>query len=241
MKKLSQIMILALLVTLFACESGSTNKSKTSSTNNVVNRSNSQGLVIKKVLQTSSYTYIKYLKDGEISWGAIPRRNDIVIGNTYYGDKFMEMNKFHSKELDRTFATIYFIGAISDKPLTNQPMAMKKKTGSAKVGNMEVEKITPVKGETTVEDLYKDKSAFAGKTILVHGKVVKFTAEVMKKNWVHLQDGTKSGENFDITITTPDFVKVGDIVSFKGTVVLNKDFGYGYKYDVLIENAKLIK
>ena len=33
--------------------------------------------------------------------------------------------------------------------------------------------------------------------------------------------------------------KVGDIVTFEGKLVLNKDFGYGYKYDYLVEKATI--
>ena len=63
----------------------------------------------------------------------------------------------------------------------------------------------------------------------------------MNKNWVHLQDGTKDGTNFDLTITTLDSVKAGDIVVFEGKVTLDKDFGAGYFYEVILEDAKLTK
>jgi len=63
----------------------------------------------------------------------------------------------------------------------------------------------------------------------------------MKKNWVHLQDGSSFNGFNDITITTLEKLKVDDIVSLKGTVVLNKDLGSGYKYDVLVEDAVLVK
>jgi hypothetical protein len=61
----------------------------------------------------------------------------------------------------------------------------------------------------------------------------------MNKNWVHLQDGTRDGDNWDLAITTQDIVKTGDIVVFEGVVALNKDFGAGYVYDVILEDAKL--
>ena len=59
----------------------------------------------------------------------------------------------------------------------------------------------------------------------------------MNKNWVHIQDGTGGENTFDLTITTLDEVKLGAIVKFEGTVVINKDFGHGYKYDLLLEDA----
>jgi hypothetical protein len=34
---------------------------------------------------------------------------------------------------------------------------------------------------------------------------------------------------------------VGDIVTLEGKIVLDQDFGYGYKYELLMEDAKIIK
>jgi hypothetical protein len=62
----------------------------------------------------------------------------------------------------------------------------------------------------------------------------------MNTNWVHIQDGTKSNNDFDLTVTTNDVTKVGDVVTFEGTVSLKKDFGAGYFYEVIVENAKLL-
>ena len=75
----------------------------------------------------------------------------------------------------------------------------------------------------------------------VKGHVVKFTEAVMEKNWVHIQDGTKAGGDFDLTITTTNIVAVGDIAVFEGVVTLDKDFGYGYAYDVLLEEAVVLE
>ena len=61
----------------------------------------------------------------------------------------------------------------------------------------------------------------------------------MNKNWVHLQDGTKDGDNFDLVITTLDAVNTGDVVIFEGVVTLDKDFGSGYFYEVIVEDALL--
>jgi hypothetical protein len=65
--------------------------------------------------------------------------------------------------------------------------------------------------------------------------------EIMNKNWIHLQDGTSFNGFNDITITSLEKVKVDEIVSLKGKVVLNKDLGSGYKYDILIEDATVVK
>jgi hypothetical protein len=94
-------------------------------------------------------------------------------------------------------------------------------------------------GGKTVEEIFAGKDQLNGKTVAVRGKVVKFSPEIMGKNWIHLQDGTgKEGTN-DLTVTTAAVAKTGDTVLVKGTLVANKDFGYGYKYDVIMEDATL--
>lgn len=59
----------------------------------------------------------------------------------------------------------------------------------------------------------------------------------MDKNWVHIQDGTNFKGKFDLTVTTDREFKIGDVVTFEGRISLNKDFGYGYYYEVLMENG----
>lgn len=234
MKRVTSFLAVILMITFFACESGSGSKSYK------VNNPKLREVVVKEVIQTTSYTYLKFKEADAVYWGAIPRNDEMVEGNTYYFDNFMEMKNFPSKELDRTFDNIYFIQTISDKPFPAAGAMNQDKKGSPKAGDMEVENITPVEGGTTISELYSNKSDLTGKTVRMHGQVVKFTAAVMGKNWVHIQDGTRNGNNVDVTITTADEVKVGDIATFEGVVVLDKDFGYGYAYDILIDDAKLI-
>ena len=91
----------------------------------------------------------------------------------------------------------------------------------------------------TVAALYKDKATLAGKTISAQGKVVKVNNGVMGRNWVHVQDGTgdaKAGTN-DLVVTSKQTAAVGDQVTISGVVAINKDFGSGYSYPLLIEEA----
>ena len=62
----------------------------------------------------------------------------------------------------------------------------------------------------------------------------------MNVNWLHMQDGTEFNGEFDLTVTTAATAQIGDVVTLKGTVTLNKDFGAGYFYTIIIENATLI-
>ena len=63
----------------------------------------------------------------------------------------------------------------------------------------------------------------------------------MAMHWVHLKDGTGEEGTDDLTITTDETVIVGQVVTFEGTIVLNKDFGAGYKYDVIMQQAKKVE
>ncbi len=95
--------------------------------------------------------------------------------------------------------------------------------------------------QRTVEKLYQDKAALSGHEVQVRGKVVKVNNGVMKRNFLHIQDGTgKEGSN-DLTVTSDETANVGDEVTITGTVAVDKDFGAGYTYPLLVEKAKIAK
>jgi len=94
-----------------------------------------------------------------------------------------------------------------------------------------------------VAEIFNKKAELAGKKVQVRGKVVKVSKNIMGMNWVHIQDGTgdPSKSNFDLVVTTQDEPHKGDIVTVEGTVHADKDFGAGYRYDVIIQEAKIKK
>jgi hypothetical protein len=102
-------------------------------------------------------------------------------------------------------------------------------------------KITPCESCITIGKLMADKKSFSGKTIKVKGVVTKVNEEIMGKNWIHIQDGTEAEGVYDLTITTLKAVSVGDTVTFEGKISLDKDFGYGYFYNVLMEEGDIVK
>lgn len=227
------LLSIILYTTFVACESTSDKK------NYRLTNPNLKEVVVKEVIQTSSYTYLNLDEDGEEYWGAIPRNDEMQEGGTYYFDNFMEMKDFPSKELDKTFDNIYFIQEISSEPFASGQQAVAKK-GSPKSGNQEIEVMDAVDGGITLGMLFSDLSKYEGETVKVRGIAVKYTEAVMGKNWVHIQDGTYYGDKFDLTITTSEQCEIGELVTFEGIVILDKDFGYGYAYDVLIEDATLL-
>lgn len=91
----------------------------------------------------------------------------------------------------------------------------------------------------TVEQLYLEKSALNGKQVVLHGKVVKVNNGIMNRNFLHIQDGTGEPGSNNITVTSDQTANVGDEVTITGKMVLDKDFGAGYVYPLLVEEAKI--
>lgn len=91
----------------------------------------------------------------------------------------------------------------------------------------------------TVAAVYQDKSALAGKLVSVQGKVVKVNNGIMGRNFVHVQDGTGDQNSNNLIVTSKDTATVGEQVAVSGRVVLNRDFGAGYMYPLLVEDASV--
>ena len=108
------------------------------------------------------------------------------------------------------------------------------------VYSAEADRFAAVKDDVVkVEEVFAKKDALNGKKITVKGEVVKFNSSIMGKNWVHIKDGSgKPGTN-DLTATTNDTANVGDKVVVTGTLAVGKDFGAGYKYEAIMEEATI--
>lgn len=102
-------------------------------------------------------------------------------------------------------------------------------------------KIPSAKGCIKLEELFKNRSKYENKKVRLRGKVKKFTPQIMNRNWIHLQDGTEYEGRWDITVTSNEDFDIGDVVTLEGRVILEMDFGSGYYYKILVEDAVLIK
>jgi hypothetical protein len=113
---------------------------------------------------------------------------------------------------------------------------------AADVGDVNVPKASGPDARTVAEIVQK-RAELKNKTVLVRGKVVKYTPDVMGKNWIHLRDGTGAAADStnDVLVTSKESTKVGDVVVARGTVRTDVDLGSGYSYKVLIDEAKLQK
>jgi len=154
------------------------------------------------------------------------------------------MKNFESKTLKRTFASIV-LGDLAGAPkgphggATMAPLH----AAAAKAPEAPDVKVDKAKGANarTVAEVNAKSVDLKDKPVVVRGKVVKYNGGIMGKNWIHLRDGSGvagDGSN-DLLVTTAEQAKVGDIVSAEGFVRTDKNFGSGYAYKVLIEDAKL--
>lgn len=89
----------------------------------------------------------------------------------------------------------------------------------------------------SVASIYQNKATLAGKTVSAQGKVVKVNNGIMNRNFVHVQDGTGDASSNNLVVTSKQTANVGDQVTISGTVVVNREFGAGYSYPLLIEDA----
>jgi hypothetical protein len=196
--------------------------------------------VVSEVIHAGGYTYLKVTEKRKETWLAVPAM-EANMGDklTYTGG--LEMKDFQSKELNRTFPNILFLEGVNmDKDSQQPDMNAMKSPGPVKTERISIT-IEPVEGCVTIARLYEARSEYSGKTIKVKGKVTKFNAQIMGKNWIHIQDGTDYKGDFDLAITSDMSPAVGDIATFEGKIALNKDFGYGYLYDLIMEEGRLVK
>jgi hypothetical protein len=145
--------------------------------------------------------------------------------------------------------TFTFCKGPGSGPLVKETFAKEDKSkimgGQSHAVQVKPEKINaivePCADCITIGKLFADKQSYSGKNIKIKGKVTKFNPAIMGKNWVHIQDGTEFDGDFDLTITTAVQTSVGETITFEGKIALDKDFGYGYFYKVLLEDGKVVQ
>lgn len=187
---------------------------------------------VLEVVDVESYTYLRLkTTDGE-TWAAVGKA-PIVKGSQVTIDNAMTMNNFESKSLKKTFKTIVFgtLGGSAGATHAAKP---------ADIGDVKVARAVGANAHTVAE-IVSRAAVLKDKQVLVRGKVVKYNPGIMGKNWIHLRDGSGTEANNDILVTTLNQANVGDVVTVKGIVRNDKDFGAGYSYKVLIEDATLQK
>lgn len=189
---------------------------------------------VVETMSSGGYTYAKIDRNGTEVWVAGPETM-LAVGVRLGAMSGSLMTGFRSETLNRTFDEIYFVNAL---PVTGG--ASPNPHGAAAAAPTElIEKIAPAPGGQTVADVFASKDALAGKPVVVRGKVVKVNNGILGRNWLHLQDGTGTQGTNDLIVTTQATVAKGDVVVARGKLGTDKDFGAGYRYPVLVEDAEI--
>lgn len=220
---------------------------------------------IVETMNGGGYTYILLQAGAKQIWVAV-REMKVTVGENIALMPGIVMEGFTSKSINRTFDTIIF----SDGPLGQNGQsgiahggavhggavhggahkgAGQEKTTAGSQGavppahdKIAIGKSNEENGYSVME-LYEKRKELNKKNVVLRGQVVKVSAQIMGKNWLHIQDGTGYAQNGtnDIVVTTQDTASVGDVVSVKGILFSDKDFGSGYRYDAIIEQAHVTK
>jgi hypothetical protein len=211
--------------------------------------------VTGKVIATmdaANYTYVQVDAGTRSVWAAAPRF-DVKVGDRVSVPTVSPMQNYRSDTLDRTFPLIYFAGKIEIAGSRSGAAAVASSVASsdrstphpsssraAPLADDSLKGISKPDGGRTVGEVFDQGKGLAGSEVAIRGRVVKYSPRIMGTNWIHLQDGTrgKDGSN-DLVVTTDAVAAVGDLVLVRGMVSADKDFGYGYKYDLIVEGASV--
>ena len=232
--KILVYLVFPILLFITGCGNNDTNSNENVQSNDMQSGSRS-GEVIDQV-NSGSYSYLQLKENDNLYWVAVPTMK-IENGESIYFSQYMEMKDFKSETLNRTFASVLFV---NDASKSMNKMNMKNPHSDVQSLDKQTISVDPLKDGKTIADIYKNKQSLNGKTVKVKGKVVKFNSGIMNRNWLHIQDGTDNNGDFDLLITSDETVKVGDIIVAEGKLAIDKDFGAGYFYAVLVEEAKII-
>ncbi|MFH1020262.1 MAG: OB-fold nucleic acid binding domain-containing protein [Pseudomonadota bacterium] len=199
---------------------------------------------VVETMDSGGYTYVLVEKAGVKTWVALPQ-SPIAVGSEIACQPGMEMSNFKSTSLNRLFERIIFSGGLASagSAVAQPPAAASAPAPVAAPAPAQA--ITVSKAEApnahTIGEIFEKKDALTNAPVAVQAKVIKISRGIMGKNWLHLQDGTGSqaaGTN-DLVVTTDSLPEVGTVVTIKGNLSRNRDFGAGYRYDIIVEGAEV--
>jgi hypothetical protein len=199
---------------------------------------------VVEVRDVEGYTYLRLKTAQGETWAAVPT-SQVKKGAKVTVENTTVMSNFQSKALNKTFDKVVFgtlAGAAGNTAQTNKEVAAAH-AGAGKPADTPDVKVAKASGANayTVADVLAKPAVVKDKSVVIRGKVVKYNAGIMGKNWIHLRDGTGSAADNtnDLIVTTTEQAKVGDVITVKGVVRTDKDYGAGYSYKAIIEDGTL--
>jgi hypothetical protein len=192
---------------------------------------------VKEVLYTIKYVYLFVTENDEDFWIAT-QKIEAKIGEIYYYRGGLLKTNFESKEHNRFFDRIFLVSSLVREDHGNQGGSELAEILSDK-SKASTSMKTTTDGSISIADLVSNYKKYIGKTVQVSGKCIKLNANIMGKNWVHLQDGTM--DEYDLVITTDAIVHEGESATFKALVSADQNFGAGYQYELILEKGELVQ
>lgn len=192
--------------------------------------------VVVDTLDGGGYTYLQ-IEDAKKKYWIAVEGLKIDKGTEVRFTEELRAKNFESKSLNRVFDEIVFASNLQYR--TSVPE-------SANIALVtELVKVSPYQQKDTISvaQAWKERVKLNGKNISIRGKVVKVSKNIMEKNWIHIQDGTGEGAEVGRIVFTSkdDTINVGDVVTAQGVVSADKNFGSGYVYKIIVENASFKK
>lgn len=204
---------------------------------------------VEQTQNAGKYTYLRLNEDGREVWLAtFPIVISVGDKVEYTGGSLMK--DFYSKALDKTFDAIIFVTRIralnKDSLKEKQPVPADEYHKSPSltkkaVSSPDSSEIVKADNGKTIEKIFSEIEQLKDTEVIVRGRVMKVSKNILGKNWITLQDGTGVSPDDTLIVTTSEIVNTGDILTAKGIVKTNVNLGSGYKYRVLLENAKFTK
>ena len=191
---------------------------------------------VLEVLPTTKYVYLRVDENGEKYWLATGKK-EINVGETYFYKNGILKTNFESKEHNRIFDKIFLVSNLVASNHGSESEAFPKDI-TVNVNQPKPQNPIIVEGSITIAELLENKQEYANSEVQVSGVCTKLNPNIMGRNWIHLKDGSK--DDFDLVITSDVAVPEGHSVTMKGILVLDKDFGAGYSYSLIIENGKIV-
>ncbi len=192
---------------------------------------------VLEVLESDRYDYLKVSESNGKEYWLAARSGDFTVGEEYHYHDGLYKTNYYSTEFDRTFEEIYLVAAIH--PVDQRHNASSElPSGHPPVSSSEEIQEIP-EGSTSIAEVVRNASSLNGQDVQVTGEVTKVNPHIMNRNWVHLKDGSMDG--YDFVLTTTEDIPVGHVVTLKGVLHTDKDFGAGYTYDIIVENASLVR
>ena len=243
------VTILLTTIALTACQQSSSTPSTASapaSQSPAPQTTNTISGTVVETIHAAGYTYV-LVDDGQQQiWAATPQFH-VSDGDLVVVPEGMPMHNYTSPSLNRDFELVYFVDSILNASSAEQApdaVATGMPPGHPPIGaapGVDLSGIEKVEDGLTIAEIYAAGKDLGSDEVRVRGKVVKFSPQIMGTNWIHLQDGSGDAAEgtHDLTVTSNDEVRVGDIVIASGAVTIDKDFGHGYFYSLIMESASL--